>query len=161
SAVFEGVYTLTTKDGLAYAIDAPTGKLRSVTDADGNTLTFTADGVSSSAGVAVTFQRDPPGRINSVTYPTRPPVKYHDDLNGDLVAVTDRAGNTTQFVYRATPAHYLDHVIDPLGRTGARTDYDAQGRLSKLVDAAGSPVQLAYDPTHTVEVVTDQLGNQT
>jgi RHS repeat-associated protein len=159
--VFDASYTLTAKDGLAYTIDAPTGKLQSVTDTNGNTVTFTANGITSSTGVGVTFQRDPQGRITSVTDPLGQQVKYRYDLNGDLVAVTDRTNNTTQLVYRQAPAHYLDQVIDPLGRTGLRTDYDAQGRLNKLVDAAGNPVQLAYDPTHSLETVTDPLGNPT
>ena len=35
-------------------------------------------------------------------------IRYQYDARGDLVAVTDRTGNTTQFVYRSSPAHYLD-----------------------------------------------------
>ena len=108
----------------------------------------------------VTFGRDPQGRITSVTDPMGQQVKYRYDQNGDLVSVTDRANNTTQFVYRSTPGHYLDQVIDPLGRTGVRSEYDDQGRLNKLVDPSGNPVQLAYDPTHSLEVITDQLGNK-
>src|SRR5206468_4362819 len=76
-------------------------------------------------------------------------------------AVTDRLGNTTQFAYRSSPAHYLDKVIDQLGRTGVRTDYDAQGRLTKVIDAAGNPVEVAYDPTHLLNTITDPLGNKT
>src|SRR5262249_804138 len=138
-----------------------TGELQSATDANGNTVTFTANGITSSTGVGVTFERDPQGRITSITDPMGQQVKYRYDRNGDLVAVTDRTNNTTQFGYRQAPAHYLDQVIDPLGRTGVRTEYDAQGRLTKLVDAAGNPVQTAYDPTHLLATITDQLGNKT
>ncbi len=159
--VYDASYMLTTKDGLAYNIDAATGKLQTVTDANGNTVTFTANGITSSTGVGVTFERDPQGRITSVTDPQGQQVKYRYDLNGDLVAATDRTNNTTQFVYREAPAHYLDQVIDPLGRTGVRTEYDAQGRLTRVIDVAGNPVQTAYDPTHLLATVTDRLGNTT
>jgi RHS repeat-associated protein len=159
--LYEASYTLTTNDGLAYNIDAATGKLLGASDANGNTVTFTANGITSSTGVGVTFQRDPQGRITSVTDPQGQQVKYRYDLNGDLVAVTDRTNNATQFVYRQAPAHYLDQVIDPLGRTGVRTEYDAQGRLTRLIDAAGNSVQTAYDPTHLLSTVTDRLGHTT
>ena len=46
-------------------------------------------------------------------------IKYEYDTNGDLVAVSDRAlGIKLQFVYDTTRKHFLDNVIDPLGRTG-------------------------------------------
>src|SRR5207248_5378973 len=88
-------------------------------------------------------------------------IRYQYDAHGDLVAVTDRLGNTAQFGYRSSPAHYLDKVIDQLGRAGVRADYDAQGRLTKVIDAAGHAAALAYDPAHLVNTVTDQLGNKT
>src|SRR5262249_10549179 len=140
--LLEASYTLTTRDGIAYDIDAPTGKLQSVTDPNGNTVTFTDAGITSSTGVRPTFERDPQGRIASVTAPLGQKVKYQYDARGDLAAVTDRTGNTTKFIYRQAPAHYLDQVIDPLGRTGVRNEYDAQGRLNKIIDAAGNPIGL-------------------
>jgi RHS repeat-associated protein len=160
-SLFEASYTLTTHEGIAYDIDAPTGKLQSVRDTNGNTLTFTEGGVTSSTGVSVTFERDAQGRIGAVVDPQGNRISYQYDATGNLVAVTDRTGNTTQFGYRAAPAHYLEKVIDPLGRTGVRNEYDAQGRLSKVIDAAGNPVQLAFDPTHLLSTVTDRLGNKT
>ena len=75
--------------------------------------------------------------------------------------VTDRDGNVTRLVYDSPRPHYLTQVIDPLGRTGVRTEYDGQGRLVKLVDAAGKAVALAYDPTHSTETVTDALDHPT
>jgi RHS repeat-associated protein len=158
---FGGTYTLTTKDGTVYQIDATQGKLLSVTDPNGNQLTFTDAGISSSTGKQVTFDRDAQGRIVSVTDPMGKQIRYQYDANGDLVRVTDRAGAATQLQYLSTPAHYLQQVIDPLGRTGVRTEYDAQGRLVKTIDGSGHAVQVAYDPTHSTETVTDPLGNAT
>ena len=52
-------------------------------------------------------------------------------------------------------------MIDPLGHTGLRADYDDQGRLVSLTDATGQASQMSYDPVHSAETVRDQLGNPT
>jgi RHS repeat-associated protein len=158
---YAGRYTLTTKDGLAYTIDAPTGDLLSVLDANGNTLTFSDAAIASSAGPRVTFTRDPQGRITAVTDPLGYRVRYRYDARGDLVGVTDREDHDTQFVYAGPRPHYLTQVIDPLGRTGVRTDYDDTGRLQVLTDGAGNPVHLLHDLDHFTETVQDALGHPT
>ena len=69
---FGGGYTVTTPDGTRYTIDGTTGLLGSAADANGNTLTFTDAGVTSSAGgVGVTFARDA-ARPDHWPPPTRP-----------------------------------------------------------------------------------------
>jgi RHS repeat-associated protein len=161
SPAFDGFYVLTTKDGLSYQIDGSTGQLLTATDANGNTLTFSDSGIVSSAGPQVTFDRDPQGRITSVTDPAGNKITYQYGAAGDLTAVTNRTGDTTQFVYAAPRPHYLTQVIDPLGHAGIRTNYDDQGRLVAETDADGKTVQLSYDPTHSTETVKDQLGNPT
>src|SRR5262249_52888324 len=160
-SLFGGTYFLTTKDGTQYQIDAFSGKLQAVTDRNGNTLTFTDAGISSSAGPAITFARDPQGRIVSVADPMGQSIGYQYGASGDLVAVIDRMGNRTQFVYRSDRPHYLDHVIDPLGHTGVRSDYDNQGRLAGVTDANGNTVHLTNDPGNSSETVLDRLGNPT
>jgi RHS repeat-associated protein len=159
--VIGGVYFLTTKDGTRYQIDALSGNLESVTDRNGNTLTFTDAGITSSAGPAITFERDSQGRIAAVTDPMGNQVNYQYGPSGDLVGVTDRTGNTTELVYRSDRPHYLDHVIDALGRTGLRSDYDDQGRLKQVTNADNQAVQVTYDPSHDTETVLDALNNPT
>ena len=159
SPLFGTTYLVTTTDGLAYGIDANTGQLTAVSDRNNNTLTFSDSGVSSSSGAGIRFERDAQGRIAAIVDPMGNVIHYQYDASGDLVAVTDRTGDTTQFSYLSSPAHYLNQVIDPLGRTGVRTEYDAQGRLAKIFDAAGNPVALAYDPKDLIETATDQNGN--
>jgi RHS repeat-associated protein len=160
-SLFGGTYFLTTKDGTQYQIDAFSGKLQTVADRNSNTLTFTDAGISSSGGPAITFARDPQGRIVSVTDPMGHSIGYQYDANGNLVAVTDRTGNTTQFVYRTDRPHYLDHVIDPLGRTGARTEYDDHGRLLRVFDSNNQAVEFHQDPGQSSETTLDRLGNPT
>src|SRR5262249_47736173 len=67
----------------------------------------------------------------------------------------------TRFVYDPQRPHYLDQVIDPLGRTGVRAEYDDHGRLTGTSNAAGSAAQLLYDPNNSTETVKDALGNPT
>jgi YD repeat-containing protein len=159
---FGGVYYLTTEGGLAYRINAKTGDLSVVSDTNGNSLTFTDTAIESSAGPRVTFARDPQGRIISATDPAGNRVRYGYDAHSDLVAVTDAEGNVTQFIYNEPRrVHFLTEVIDPLGRSGVRTEYDDQGRLVTLIDADGNPVGLAHDPDNFIETITDAAGNTT
>ena len=136
-----GNYTVTTKDGVTYVINGMSGKLSTVSDLNGNTLNFSDSGVTNIAsGVGVTILRDPQGRVTAVIDPMGHRINYDYDGNGDLVSVTDRQTNTTQFVYHPTRRHYLTNVIDAHGRNGVRVNYDDQGRHTKHVDAAGNPV---------------------
>jgi fibro-slime domain-containing protein/RHS repeat-associated protein len=158
---FGNRYILTTKDGTKYEINATTGDLETVTDTNGNTLTYSDTEIKSSTGVKVTFERDNQGRITSVTDPLGQKVVYAYDAKGDLIGVTDRDNNTTQFVYNATRSHYLDKIVDPLGREAVKTEYDEQGRLKKTANSSGNGVEFVYDPNNSIEVVKDALGNPT
>lgn len=159
---FGGGYTLTTADGTRYFIDGTSGLMQTATDRNGNALTFSDGGItSSSGGVNVTFARDAKGRIVGVTDPAGNTVHYAYDVHGDLVNVTDRMGNVTKFTYRTDRPHYLDSVIDPLGRTRAKVLYDANGRLVGTVNAAGGQTAVSYDPNDQLVMTTDALGNPT
>jgi fibro-slime domain-containing protein/RHS repeat-associated protein len=158
---FGNRYLLTTSDGTVYEINATTGDLESVTDTNGNVLTYSDTEIKSSTGVKVTFERDNQGRIVSVTDPLGQKVVYGYDESGDLVSVTDRDGNQTQFEYDGTRAHYLEKIIDPLGREAVKTEYDEQGRLKKTANVSGNGVEFSYDPANSVQTVKDALGNPT
>jgi YD repeat-containing protein len=159
---FGGVFYLATKDGLAYEIDANTGDVNRVGDANGNELTFTDTAIVSNRGVEVTFERDPQGRITAAVDPSGGRIRYEYDAAGDLVAVTDREQNRTRFLYEQPGRpHFLTEVRDPLGRTGVRTEYDARGRLVRLIDAANNPILITHDPEHALETIVDALGNPT
>ncbi|MFB8798301.1 MAG: putative Ig domain-containing protein [Microcoleus sp.] len=159
---FGGVYVLTTKEGLVYEIDAKSGDLLTATDANGNKLTFSDAGIASSTGKSVTFERDVAGRIVGVVDPDGKKVKYEYDAKGDLVAVKDRENNTTTFKYEDEDRpHFLTEVIDSLGRSGVKTEYDDSGRLKQMVDANGSAVELVYDPNNSIQKVKDVFGKET
>ncbi|QUY46218.1 putative Ig domain-containing protein [Acaryochloris marina] len=158
---FGGVYTLTTKEEIVYKIDGQSGDLLSVTDTNGNTLTYTDGGIFSDAGPSVLFERNAQGQITRVTDPSGQHITYEYDDLGDLVAVTDREGNTTRFGYDDNRAHYLDEIIDPLGRSGTRSEYNDDGRLSKLIDVNGEALEFIYDPNNSLQEVKDVYGVST
>jgi RHS repeat-associated protein len=156
------VYELTDDTGIRWVLEVGVG-LRSVTDRNGNQLTFTPNGVTHSSGVAVTWTRDPQGRINQVTDPMGNSFNYTYDANGDLVSVSNRMGETTNFVYRNTPVptHYLEDIRDPRGVRAIRNEYNDEGRLVRTIDADGNATVFDHQVAARREVVTDRLGNLT
>jgi RHS repeat-associated protein len=160
-AVFGNRYNLTTKDGTVYEINATTGDLESVKDTNGNKLTYSDTEIVSSNGQKVVFERDNQGQIVSVIDPLGAKIRYEYDAQGDLVGVTDRDGNTTRYQYNSMQQHYLDKIIDPLGREAVKTEYDEKGRLKKTTNAGGAEIEFIYDPNNSIETVKDALGNAT
>lgn len=165
-------FVLTTKDGLKYRYNQFTG-LQSITDPNGNTLTFKNDGIYVGSARQVTFVRDGAGRITKITYPAldnegQPETReltYTYDAAGDLRTfvqpVNDQQSLTTSFSYRTDQPHYLDTVTDPLGRTVIRTDYFDDGRIKSVTDANGNAVEYNYDLENNTETVHDANGNVT
>jgi len=160
---FGGSYTLTTKEGIVYNIDALTGDLWTVRDRNGNTLTYTDEGIFSDTGVEVTFSRDAQGRISSVIDPAGEKIVYeYDAVTGNLVGVRDREDNTTTLEYEMEERpHYLTGINDPLGREAVRNEYDESGRLKRILDVNGSAVELEYDPDNSTQTFEDVFGNRT
>jgi RHS repeat-associated protein len=160
-SLFGGTYILTTKEGIEYEIDGVSGDLLKVTDTNGNTLTYTDEAVTSSTGLYITFERDAEGRITSVKDPSGELIRYEYDDNGDLVSVTDREENVTRMEYNPEREHYLDKIIDPLGREGVKTEYGEDGRLSRILDVNGEAVELDYNPDNSLQTTKDVFGNET
>ncbi|MEL7356414.1 MAG: SBBP repeat-containing protein [Cyanobacteria bacterium J06560_6] len=151
-------YRLTTRDGTTYRYDQFDG-LENITDRNGNTLTYTDNGIFSSTGESVRFVRDGQGRITEIVDLAGQSIEYDYDTNGDLVAVTDREGNNTKLVYEEPQLpHYLSNIVDPLGRGGTRNEYDDEGRLVRLIDADGNALDIAFSGTNS-QTLTDPLGN--
>jgi RHS repeat-associated protein len=157
-----GGYTLTTREGLIYRIDGATGLMTSASDRNGNTLAFTENGISSSSGnVSITIERDVKGRIRAIVDPIGKKVQYSYSSSGDLSSVMDREENTTQLRYRTDRPHYLDSIIDPLGRTGIRTEYGPDGRWVRASDADGNTSQTHYDLDNDRVISQDARGYPT
>lgn len=153
-------YNLTTKTGLTYRYDQFEG-LEEIRDRNGNTVTFTDAGITSSTGTAIQFARDPQGRITQIIDPVGNAIRYTYDTNGDLVRVVDQADLTTTLDYLDSRPHYLEEIVDPRGKAVIQTQYDAQGRVIATTDALGRSINRSVDVTATGSTTTeiDPLGN--
>jgi fibro-slime domain-containing protein/RHS repeat-associated protein len=164
---YGGYFTETDYDGTAYQVAADTGKLQTITDLNGNTLTFTDAGVTNQYGIGLTYTRDSSDRISIITDPLGYTIQYGYDQYGDLVSVTDQMSNKTTFSYNTAAVlgqagarpHYLLQVNDPLNRPTAKAVYGPDGRLQYVYDINGKAITTSYSPDQHAEVVTDKLGH--
>ncbi|MCX6879255.1 MAG: fibro-slime domain-containing protein [Verrucomicrobia bacterium] len=153
-------FILTTRDGVRYTYDQSAG-LQQARDLNGNTLTYTPDGIRHSSGITIPFIRDAQGRITEIRDPAGKAIKYTYHAAGDLKTMTDGTDLVTTIDYRATPAHYLDKITDPLGRQAVRTEYGPDGRIVAVTDALGNRVEQNFDPANFTGTKTDAHGNVT
>ena len=151
-------FQLTMLDGTIYVIDQFQG-LKSITDTNGNTVTVTPNGLISSTGKSIVFQRDAQSRITSVEDCTGNKMYYDYDSSGNLIKFTDRTGDITQFTFDNT--HKLLSLIDPKGVTRSTNGYDNNGRLTSLTDAFGKSITYTHDIPGRSETITNRLGNST
>ena len=156
---FGGAYILN-NNGISYRIDGVTGQLESATDRNGNTLTFSDQGILSESGVGIEFERDAAGRITRITDPNENSVQYQYS-DGRLASSSDQLGNVTRYTYDPAQNNFLSEVIDPLGRVGSRSEYDADGRLISFTGADGRQIELNRDLDSLQEILTDGNGNTT
>tara|TARA_E500000305_G_scaffold36763_3_gene28012 strand:+ start:86 stop:17857 length:17772 start_codon:yes stop_codon:yes gene_type:complete len=162
--VFGGAFLLRLRNGIELAINAETGDLSTITDRSGNELTFTGMGIEHNSGRNIEFERDYAGRITAIIDPAGNRLEYAYDADGNLISMTDRVGATTEYTYLEganDPEHYLDEIIDPLGRSAVRTEYDVSGRIIKTIDADGNTIEYEWNSDSKVQKITNQLGYTT
>lgn len=146
-------YTYTDPYGRVYTMTA-TGKMQSMRDLSGNVLTFSAAGITSSAGdLNVPFVRDTQGRITQITDPAGKTFRYGYDAEGDLSTV-ELPGVATPIRYTYEPGHYFRGASDPRGNTQASSTYHADGRLATVTDAAGNTTRYDYDVAANTSFIT-------
>lgn len=162
--VFGNAYELRLRNGSKFLINATDGLTSEIIDREGNTLTFTGQGIISSAGRSVLFERDFANRIVAIVAPDGSRVEYRYDSDGNLAGVKDRANQGTSFettfAYRqdgATATHYLDTITDPLGRQPVVTEYyggndfsisgqfGLSNRIKRITDASGKSIDFQYE----------------
>jgi RHS repeat-associated protein len=156
-------YIYTDPSGTQYIISAG-GNLQSIADIGGNTLTVTANGITSSTGLSVPFVRDAQGRITKITDTQGNNYLYNYDASGNLATVT-YPGVTQPSTYTYDPNHlYLsgtDFRNNPLPATGyyGPTDTDPNGlplngRLKSVQDGLGETTSYAYNLATNTTTVT-------
>jgi len=152
------LYQLTLEDGTQYLINKATG-LQSITDPNGNVLSFSKAGITSSTGKGIAFTRDGLGRITAITDPSGKQLNYAYSAAGDLASSTDRDNNTSSYTYNSS--HGLLTVVDPNGVAPVTNTYDDSGRLSSTTDSKGHTITYNDNIGSKQQSVTDRDGNQT
>lgn len=146
-------FKLTTAEKFVYVIDQ-SGGVQTITDPNGNVLSFTANGITHSAGLGVTFTRNAQGRITKITDPDNKMITYAYNAAGDLASVTDRENKTTNFSYDAQ--HNLKTIIDPGGQNVLTNGYDASGRLTSIKDAFNQTIGYNHDLDNHKETIMER-----
>jgi YD repeat-containing protein len=150
-------YTYTDPYGTQFVMGSD-GALKTITDLNSNTLTFSRDGITSSAGGReVRFVRDSQDRITQVIDPDDNVYAYGYDAAGDLSTVT-LPGIADPVQYRYAAGHRITTIIDARGNQAAQASYDADGRLASETDAVGNTTGYAYDRATGTTTVTNPDG---
>ena len=79
------------------------------------------------------------------------------DSRGNVVAVTDRAGQTARLEYDST-FNNLTKVTDKLGHSGS-FGYDTRGNMTSVTNALNENFSLTYDANGQMTQATDPLGH--
>ncbi len=149
-------YRYTDPYGRVYTIGA-NGSLQSVQDLNGNTLTITANGITSSNGLNLPFVRDAQGRITKITDPLSKEYLYTYNAAGELASVAyPGIATPAQYGYDAT--HLLTSETDQRGNPAGTTTYYPDGKLKSVTDAVNNVTQYAYDLANRTTTVTNPDG---
>jgi len=151
-------YVLTTKEGYVYELDQGFG-IKRVIDPNGNTLTYTDNGIFHSDGKSVLFERNAAGLITAIIDPAGNRLEYFRDQDNNLITAEDQVQAETTYTYNAN--HGLVDIIDPLGRTVVKNIYDDDGRLVAQEDGEGNRTEFNHDIEGRLSVVTDRNGHPT
>jgi RHS repeat-associated protein len=149
-----GRVRLETRDGRKFEVDKADG-IQLIRDSNDNQLTITSGEITHSGGLSVALTRDGQGRITKITDVLGNDLVYDYDGASDLVTFKDREGAQTRFAYTS---HYLDSIVDPLGRPAIRNEYGEDGRLIQNLDAFGNEIKFEHNLAANQELVTNRLG---
>ena len=150
---------------------APSGKLASVTHADGTTTSFTytarlvgdvtdydLTGITHADGTTESFVYDAAGNLTSHTDQAGNALTGTYNANGQPLTATNRAGGVTTHTYDADATRLT--TTDPEGNT-TNFNYDVLRRLSLITFADTSDVVLIYDNRDALLNTTDENLNTT
>lgn len=152
----DGTYTITEKDGTKWIFN-PEGRITSVVDRNGNSLSFTYDagrlvGVTDPNGRSASFAyNDGSGQLSTITDPGGKlyTLSY---LNGNLSAVS--YPDTGQWEYTYGADGLLASKTDPEDNTVTYA-YDTAKRVASTADPAGRSRGYAFAPVVAVGKIPD------
>ncbi len=152
-------FLLTTRTGVKYVLNTERGILAEE-DRDHNNLTFTSNGIESSAGAKLTFTRDSQGRITEITGPSEQHLHYGYDAAGNLASYTNANKETTTYIYDVS--HDLLKTTGPGAAQSLQTlRYNEEGRLNEAIDAEGHATKISDNVVARTEAVVDPNGKLT
>jgi RHS repeat-associated protein len=150
-------FVYTDPQGSVYTMDGG-GSLRTIKDLSGTVLTFSPNGITSSAGgLGVPFERDAQGRITRITDPTGKSLRYNYDAAGDLASI-ELPDVPAPITYTYDPSHLHLSTVNPLGHREQLTTYHPDGRLASTTDALGNTFRFDYDLATNTHSVTNPDG---
>ena len=155
----DGTHNLTTRHKITYLLNDATGKLTSISDLNGNTITLSydisndLDYITDTMGRVIDISVDAQHRITSLTDPIGRMIEYEYDTNGDLIKATDARLNFEQYTYDAL--HQMETVIDKRGNTKLTMTYDASRVVTSQSDAYANPTVYDYATATRVTTITD------
>jgi RHS repeat-associated protein len=165
-------YIYTDPTGTSYVISA-SGNLQSIVDKNGNMLTISSSGITSSTGLSVPFVRDSSNRITEITDPQGNHYNYSYDTNGNLVSVTYPNTSTSSTYSYFTGTHLYESGTDFNGNALPQTAYygstdvdpnglPLNGRLKSVTDALSETTSYAYNlDTNTTAITYPPDGGGT
>lgn len=151
----DGTLTLYTQGNLFYNFADPLsdlhGCLKSISDRDGNAITFTHDannriiGAKDAAGRSYTITRSNEGQIIKIADFSGRNVQYTWNKDNMITEFRNPRGNSTTFSYSSDK---LTSIIDPLKKTQVTIAYNGtgknSGRASSVTDGEGNAWVYSY-----------------
>ena len=160
-------YTLTFGDGSVHQFNA-NGKLTSLTDPRGNTITLTLNGsgnpttITDASGRTVTLTYDSQSKIATISDSLGTVATYARLSFGRLSSVTYADGSKYQFTYAISGNNiWLSTVKDALNNVLESHTYDSQGRALTSERAIGTNRYALTYVSATETDVTDALNRVT
>jgi len=160
------VYAYTDPIGRTYTISA-SGQLQSIKDLNGNVLTVTPSGITSSVnGVVIPFVRDGQNRITKITDLNNNNYTYTYDGSGNLQSV-QYPGLTQAETYTYATDHSLLTETDPRGNTSTAVYYSSandggnsllDGRLKSITDTMQNTWNYSYNLSTNTTTTTNPDG---
>jgi YD repeat-containing protein len=160
-----GVLELHSKHGMVFRFADPvTRKLSSITDPNGNSLTFTYDAsgrlttITDASGRQWLLEYDGSGKLHTIRDPNRDnrTWTFDHDGSGRLIAITDPLSHTEHFAYDGN-----DRPVDLTDRRGTHTTLTYAGASPMLASAskAASSIAFAFDGGTGTTTITDPRSN--